>query len=61
VTIGKLDYHPLSGRLVLGGIQARDAAGRVVFRADRVSARLSPLRLLLRPLTLSEARVKAPS
>lgn len=47
VAIGALEYNPLSGRLVLDGVRAHDALGRVVFSADRVSVRLSPFSLLL--------------
>jgi hypothetical protein len=60
VEIAALRYNPLSGGLVLDGVQVRDAAGRPMFHAERISARLSPLRLVQRPLTLSQARVRAP-
>jgi hypothetical protein len=55
-----LHYNPFSGQLALSGVRARDAAGRELFHAERVTARVSPVRLLLRPLTLAQARVTAP-
>jgi hypothetical protein len=60
VEISALQYNPLSGRLVLDGVRARDATGRVLFQADRVDARVSPVQLVRRPLTLSQARGSAP-
>jgi hypothetical protein len=60
VEISALQYNPLSGRLVLDGVRARDATGRVLFHADSVDARVSPFRLVQRPLTLSQARVSGP-
>jgi uncharacterized protein DUF748 len=60
VEIGALAYNPLSGRLVMDRVRARDAAGLVLFRADAVTARVSPFRLARRPLTLSQARLTAP-
>jgi hypothetical protein len=58
--IATLGYNPLSRRLVLAGVRARDAAGRELFRADGVVATVNPFHLLVRPLTLSRARVTAP-
>jgi hypothetical protein len=60
VEIARLHYDPLGGRLLLEGVRARDAAGRELFRAQQVIARMSPLQLLARPLTLGQARVTAP-
>ncbi len=60
VDVATFDYNPLTGRLALAGVRARDAAGREMLRADHVVATVSPLRLLTRPLTLSRARVVAP-
>jgi hypothetical protein len=60
VDVATLRYNPLSGQLALTGVRARDAAGRELFRADRVVATVNPLRLLGRPLTLIRARVTAP-
>ena len=60
VEVATFDYNPLTGRLALAGVRARDAAGRELFRADHVVATVNPLRLLTRPLTLSRARVEAP-
>lgn len=58
--IAALHYDPLSGRLVLAGVRARDATGRELFRADAVTATVNPLHLFVRPLTLRRARVTAP-
>ena len=60
VEVATFDYNPLTGRLALANVHARDAAGRELFRADNVVATVNPLRLLTRPLTLSRARVEAP-
>jgi hypothetical protein len=60
VELGGLQYNPFTGRLVLTEIRARDAAGRELLSAEHVAARVSPLRLLGRPLTLAQARVTAP-
>jgi hypothetical protein len=60
VEVGGLHYNPFTGRLTLDALRARDAAGRELFRAERVIARVNPLRLLGRPLTLAYARVTAP-
>ena len=60
VEFATFHYNPLTGRLALTGVRARDAAGRELLRADHVAATVSPLRLLTRPLTLSRARVVAP-
>jgi hypothetical protein len=60
VEIRGLHYNPFTGSLVLTGIRARDAAGRELIRAERVTASVSLLRLLARPLTLAQARVDAP-
>ncbi len=60
VEIAALHYNPLSGQLTLAGVRAHDAAGRELFAADHVVARVDPLRLLVRPLTLVRAHVTAP-
>jgi hypothetical protein len=60
VEIRGLQYNPFTGRLVLTGLRARDAAGRELIRAERVTASVSLLRLLGRPLTLAQARVVDP-
>jgi hypothetical protein len=60
VGIATLHYDPLSGRLALGGVHARDAASRELFRADAVEATVNPFRLLIGPLTLERARITAP-
>jgi len=60
VQIASLHYDPLSGRLALAGVRARDAASRELFRADSVEAKVNPFRLLVGPLTLERARVTAP-
>ena len=58
--IAALHYDPLSGRLVLAGVRARDGAGRERFQAEGVTATVNPLHLLARPLTLRRARVTGP-
>jgi Domain of Unknown Function (DUF748) len=60
VTFSTLHYNPFTGRLVIEGVRAHDAAGRELLRADGVVARLGPVRLFLRPFSLGEARVIAP-
>jgi len=60
VEIDSLDYNPLSGRLLLAGVRARDADGREVFQAQRIAATASPLPLLLGSLTLSRMVVESP-
>jgi hypothetical protein len=60
VMVAALHYNPLSGQLRLADVRAHDAAGRELFRADHVVARVNPLRLLVRPLTLGRAHVTAP-
>jgi hypothetical protein len=60
VDVAALHYNPFTGRLVLDGVRGRDAGGRELFRADRLVARISPWRLLVRPLTVSQAQVTTP-
>lgn len=60
VEIARLHYNPLSGRLTLVGVRARDAAGRERFSADGVEATARPLALLARSLSLARVRVTAP-
>jgi hypothetical protein len=60
VEVAALHYNPFTGRLALHGVHGRDAGGLELFRAESVIARVSPLRLRVKPLVLSEARVTAP-
>jgi hypothetical protein len=55
-----LSYNPLSGRLVLGGVDGRDASGREVFRADAITATAPALELLAGIPTLQRVRVAGP-
>lgn len=61
VAAGGVAYNPLTGRLRLRSVSARDAHGREVFRADEVEA-IAPLLDLVgnAPLTLSRVRVVSP-
>ena len=60
VEIDTLEYNPLSGRLRLAGVRARDADGREVFQAEGIAATASPLPLLVGSLTLSRMVVESP-
>jgi hypothetical protein len=60
LTVNRLHYNPFSGRLRLDGVRAYDAAGRELLSAERVLAEVNPVRLLVRPLVLKQARVSAP-
>jgi hypothetical protein len=60
LTVNRLHYNPFSGRLLLEGLRAYDAAGRELLSAERVAAEVNPVRLLVRPLVLRQARVSAP-
>jgi hypothetical protein len=61
VAAAALSYNPLSGRLTLRAVTARDATGREVFRADEVEATTPLLELFGdAPLTLQRVRVVSP-
>ena len=60
VAFDRLSYNPLTGRLDLRSVSARDADGREVFRADAVRA-VAPLTdLLAGVVTLERAQVASP-
>ncbi|HET7342998.1 MAG TPA: hypothetical protein VFL90_16150 [Methylomirabilota bacterium] len=60
VRVARLHYNPFTGALIADDVRAHDAAGREVFRADRVMATASPAGLLGRALALGRVRVAAP-
>jgi hypothetical protein len=60
VTFRSLSYHPLTGRLALRGVAARDGDGREVFRADEVTATVRALDLLSGVVALQRVQVAAP-
>jgi hypothetical protein len=60
VTLGAVHYNALTGRLALGDVRARDAAGREVFRADSVLATANPFSLLAGTPSLGRVRVAGP-
>jgi Domain of Unknown Function (DUF748) len=61
LAVAGLNYNPLTGRLTLHAVTARDESGREIFRADEVEA-TAPLADLFggAPLTLQRVRVFAP-
>jgi hypothetical protein len=60
VAVTGLHYDPLTGRLELRDVVARDAAGREIFRAERVVATASAMDLLGGPLLLQRVQVASP-
>ncbi|HEV8586810.1 MAG TPA: hypothetical protein VGT02_17725 [Methylomirabilota bacterium] len=61
LVVSGLRYEPLTGRLRLSSVSARDEAGREIFRADAVEATASLGDLFSgAPLTLQRVRVVAP-
>ena len=60
VVFDTLSYNPLTGRLVLRHVSARDANGREVFRADEIQATAPVADLLAGVVTLQRAQVASP-
>lgn len=61
LAVAGLHYNPLTGRLTLRSVSARDAHGREIFRADEVEATAALVDLLGgAPLTLQRVHVVAP-
>jgi hypothetical protein len=60
VAVTGLHYDPLTGRLDLRDVVARDAAGREIFRAERVVATASVTDLLGGTLLLQRVQVESP-
>ena len=60
VAFDSLSYNPLTGRLVVGHVSGRDAAGREVFRADEIRASAPVTDLLAGVVTLQRAQVASP-
>jgi hypothetical protein len=60
VDFERLAYNPLTGRLALGHVRARDGGGREIFRADEVSATAPVADLLAGIVTLQRVQVAAP-
>ena len=61
LAVARLHYNPLTGRLTLRTVSARDESGREIFRADQIDA-TAPLADLFAaaPLTLQRVRLVAP-
>jgi hypothetical protein len=60
VAFETLAYNPLTGRLALARITARDATGREIFRAEEITATATPADLLTGVVTLQRVQVVAP-
>jgi hypothetical protein len=60
VVFESLSYNPLTGRLHLRHVRARDASGREVFRADDIRASAPVADLLAGIVTLERARIASP-